>query len=93
MKDYYDLHQILSANQYNAEILRIAIKRTFDNRHTEYKEDVMFFRKEYLENAAMQIRWKAFIRKITSKSNLSFSDVVRYLQTTLKPYWENLKHE
>lgn len=93
MKDYYDLHQILSASQYDAEILRVAIKRTFENRHTEYKDDVMFFRAEYPENAAMQIRWKAFIRKITSKSNLSFSDVVRYLQTTLKPYWENLKHE
>lgn len=93
MKDYYDLHQILSASQYDAEVLRVAIKRTFENRHTEYKNDVMFFRAEYPENAAMQIRWKAFIRKITSKSNLSFSDVVRYLQTTLKPYWENLKHE
>ncbi|MEG1749261.1 MAG: nucleotidyl transferase AbiEii/AbiGii toxin family protein [Tannerellaceae bacterium] len=93
MKDYYDLHQILSASQYDAEVLRVAIKRTFENRHTEYKDDVMFFRAEYSENAAMQIRWKAFIRKITSKSNLSFSDVVRYLQTTLKPYWENLKHE
>lgn len=93
MKDYYDLHQILSASQYDAEVLRVAIKRTFENRHTEYKDDVMFFRAEYPENAAMQIRWKAFIRKITSKSNLSFSDVVRYLQTTLKPYWENLKHE
>lgn len=93
MKDYYDLYQILSASQYDAEVLRVAIKRTFENRHTEYKDDVMFFRSEYPENAAMQIRWKAFIRKITSKSNLSFSDVVRYLQTTLKPYWENLKHE
>lgn len=93
MKDYYDLYQILSANQYDEEILRVAIKRTFENRHTEYKEDVMFFRVEYPENAAMQIRWKAFIRKITSRSNLSFSDVVRYLQTVLKPYWENLKHE
>lgn len=93
MKDYYDLHQILSASQYDAEVLRVAIKRTFETRHTEYKNDVMFFRAEYPENAAMQIRWKAFIRKITSKSNLSFSDVVRYLQTTLKPYWENLKHE
>lgn len=93
MKDYYDLYQILSANQYDEEILRVAIKRTFENRHTEYKKDVMFFRAEYPENAAMQIRWKAFIRKITSKSNLSFSDVASYLQTTLKPYWENLKHE
>lgn len=93
MKDYYDLYQILSANQYDIETLRVAIKRTFENRHTEYKGDVMFFRAEYPENAAMQIRWKAFIRKITSKSNLSFPDVVHYLQTVLKPYWENLKHE
>lgn len=93
MKDYYDLYQILSANQYDEEILTVAIKRTFENRHTEYKKDVMFFRAEYPENAAMQIRWKAFIRKITSKSNLLFSDVASYLQTTLKPYWENLKHE
>ncbi|WP_455624926.1 nucleotidyl transferase AbiEii/AbiGii toxin family protein [Parabacteroides sp.] len=93
MKDYYDLYQILSANQYDEEILRVAIKRTFENRYTEYKKDVMFFRAEYPENAAMQIRWKAFIRKITSKSELTFSDVVGYLQTTLKPYWENLRHE
>lgn len=93
MKDYYDLYQILSANQYDEDILRVAIKRTFENRYTEYKKDVMFFRAEYPENAAMQIRWKAFIRKITSKSNLSFSDVASYLQITLKPYWENLKHE
>lgn len=93
MKDYYDLHQILSAGQYNPEILKEAIKRTFENRHTEYKSDTMFFRAEFPDNAEMQTRWKAFIRKITSKSELTFSEVVRFLQTTLKPYWENLKHE
>ena len=93
MKDYYDLYQILSANQYDVEVLKEATKRTFENRHTEYKADTMFFRAEYSDNAEMQIRWKAFIRKISSKSELSFSDMVRYLQITLKPYWENLKHE
>lgn len=93
MKDYYDLHQILSASQYNDEVLKEAIKRTFENRHTGYKSNTMFFRAEFPDNAEMQTRWKAFIRKITSRSNLSFSNVVRYLQTTLKPYWENLKHE
>ena len=45
------------------------------------------------DNAEMQVRWKAFLRKITSKSELSFSDIVHYLQTALKPYWENLNHE
>lgn len=93
MKDYYDLYQILSANQYDAEILKEAIKCTFENRHTKYKTDTMFFRTEYPNNAGMQIRWKAFMRKITNKNELSFSDVVRYLQITLKPYWRNLKDE
>ncbi|MFR8837370.1 MULTISPECIES: nucleotidyl transferase AbiEii/AbiGii toxin family protein [Bacteroides] len=93
MKDYYDLYQILSASQYDAEVLKKAIKRTFENRHTEYMSDTMFFRAEFPDNIEMQTRWKAFIRKITSKSELSFSDMVRYLQIALKPYWENLKHE
>lgn len=93
MKDYYDLYQILSANQYDAKVLKEAIKRTFENRHAEYKADTMFFRVEYPDNAEMQVRWKAFLRKITSKSELSFSDIVHYLQTALKPYWENLNHE
>lgn len=93
MKDYYDLYQILSASQYDAEVLKKAIKRTFENRHTEYMSDTMFFRAEFPDNIEMQTRWKVFIRKITSKSELSFSDMVRYLQIALKPYWENLKHE
>ena len=93
MKDYYDLYQILSASQYDAEVLKKAIKRTFENRRTEYMSDTMFFRAEFPDNIEMQTRWKAFIRKITSKSELSFSDMVRYLQIALKPYWENLKHE
>ena len=65
--------------QYNVKALKKAIKRTFGNSHTEYKIDTMFFRAEYPDNAGMQIRWKGFIRKITSRSELSFSDVVRYL--------------
>ncbi len=93
MKDYYDLYQILSANQYDTEVLKEAIERTFENRHTSYSADTMFFRTEYPQNSDMQVKWKAFIRKITSKSELPFAEVVCFLQTTLKPYWENLNHE
>lgn len=93
MKDYYDLHQILKTHPYDAEVLKEAIEHTFENRHTSYNDDTMFFRAEYPDNAKMQTRWMAFIRKISSKSELSFADVVRYLQVELKPYWENLRHE
>ncbi len=93
MKDYYDLFQILSKENYNKEILQEAIERTFENRHTKYTADTIFFREEFPNNPQMQLKWKSFVRKITSKTDLTFIDVTRFLQTTLRPYWENLHHE
>ncbi len=91
MKDYYDLYHILTTQVYDKSILQEAIKRTFENRHTSYDMDTMLFRVDYPNNANMQTRWKAFMRKITANSDLTFANVVRYLQVELKPYWENLK--
>lgn len=93
MKDYYDLYNILTTQVYDESTLSEAVKRTFENRHTSYNEDTMLFRVGYSDNANMQARWKAFMRKITNKSELTFAEVVRYLQVELKPYWENLKNE
>lgn len=93
MKDYYNLFQILSKENYNKEILQEAIERTFENRHTKYTADTIFFREEFPNNPQMQLKWKSFVRKITSKTDLTFIDVTRFLQTTLRPYWENLHHE
>lgn len=92
MKDYYDLYHILMTQIYDKSTLQEAVKRTFANRHTSFNLDTMLFRAEYPDNITMQTRWKAFMRKITSKSDLTFADVVRYLQMELKPYWENLKY-
>lgn len=93
MKDYYDLYQILTTKQYDVEILKEAVQRTFENRHTKYKDDTAFFRTEYPNSLEMQVRWKAFIRKIASDTDLSFTDVAYYLQIQLKPYWNNLRHK
>jgi len=93
MKDYYDLYQILTTQSYDAEILKEAVLRTFENRHTSYKDDTAFFRTEYPQNSEMQTRWKAFLRKISSDTELSFADVTGYLQKELEPYWEKLKNE
>lgn len=93
MKDYYDLYQIITTKQYDAAILKEAIERTFENRHTVYSANTVFFRAEFPDDERMQVRWKAFMRKITSKSELTFADVSRSLQVALKPYWERLKHE
>lgn len=93
MKDYYDLHRILKEEKYDPEVLQEAIIRTFENRHTPYDENTMFFRKDFGINQQMEARWKAFMRKITKATDLSFSEVVAFIQETLRPYRENIPHE
>lgn len=93
MKDYYDLYHLLSKEKYDSEILQEAIVHTFENRHTSYDADTMFFRDDFANNQQMQVRWQAFLRKITKKGEMSFSEVVTHIQDTLRPYWEILAHE
>lgn len=88
MKDYYDLYHLLTSFKYDNTVLQEAINRTFENRHTSYNADTMFFRKDFSDHPQMQVRWMAFLKKSTIKSSLSFPEVARWLQNTLKPYWE-----
>lgn len=93
MKDYYDLYTILHNEKFDVDVLQEAIIRTFENRHTPYDDNTMFFRKEFSENQQMQVRWQAFIKKITKNTELAFAEVVTYIQEKLQPYWDNLPHE
>lgn len=93
MKDYYDLHTILHNEKYDATVLQEAIIRTFQNRHTSYDGNTLFFRKEFSENQQMQVRWQAFVKKISKKNIPSFTEIVTYIQDTLQLYWDNLSHE
>ena len=87
MKDYYDIYHLLTSFQYDTAILQDAINHTFENRHTPYNADTMFFREDFPNHPQMQVRWTAFLRKATINSALSFPEVMRWLQDTLKPYW------
>jgi predicted nucleotidyltransferase component of viral defense system len=90
MKDYYDLYNILSKEQYDSVTLQEAVERTFANRHTSYDANNLFFNKDFSNNQQMQVRWQAFMRKITKSDEMSFSDIVSFLQEKLRPYWERL---
>ncbi len=93
MKDYYDLYNILSKEKYDVDTLQEAIMRTFENRHTTYDADTMFFRNDFADNQQMQVRWQAFLRKIIKSEDVTFADVVVYIQNELRPYWKKLSHE
>lgn len=63
MKDYYDPYQILNNQELDTEVLQEAIVRTFENRHTQYDPDTMFFRNDFGAKPIMETRWKAFMKK------------------------------
>jgi len=90
MKDYYDLYQIFNSWELVPNILQEAIVKTFEHRHTAYDPDTMFFREEFGTNPLMETRWRAFIKKLAIKSDIKFSEVVTYLQNSLRPFWDNL---
>ncbi len=93
MKDYYDLFNLLSKEKYDSKTLQDAIVNTFENRHTSYDADTMFFRDDFADNPQMQVRWKAFLKKITKEADVSFAEVVSYIQIALKPYWEKMSND
>ena len=91
MKDLYDLYTILQGGKYDREILSEAIKATFANRQTTYMDNHAVFSPDFSNNPDLNTRWSSFAKKLRISQELTFSNVTNYIQTELKPYWENLK--
>lgn len=82
MKDYYDIYYLANKFDFDGKVLAEALKKTFENRgHSftvEQFEQVMGF----ADDAAMQKKWKAFCRKIDTKTD-DFSTVLRTIKVFL----------
>ena len=69
MKDYYDIYYLANKFDFDGATLTEALKKTFENRgHSftvEQFEQVMGFDRD----GAMQKKWRAFVRKIDTKTD------------------------
>lgn len=86
MKDYYDIYYLANKFDFDGTILSEALKKTFTNRAHSFTaaqfEQVMNFD----DDAAMQKKRKAFIRKIDTKTD-NYSTVLKTIQAFLtKPF-------
>lgn len=86
MKDYYDIYYLANKFDFDGATLTEALRKTFENRgHTftgEQFEQVMAF----ADDEAMQKKWKAFVRKIDTKTD-DYGTVLRAIKTFLmKPF-------
>ncbi len=82
MKDYYDIYYLANKFDFDGATLTEALRKTFENRgHTftvEQFEQVMAFD----DDEAMQKKWKAFCRKIDTKTD-DYSTVLRTIRNFL----------
>lgn len=86
MKDYYDLYYLANKFDYDGAILTEALKKTFENRGHTFTvarfEQILTF----ADDDAMQKKWKAFCRKIDTKTD-DFSTVLRTIKIFItKPF-------
>lgn len=86
MKDYYDIYYLAQKFNFDGSILTEALKRTFENRDrtftTEQFDQVVGFGND----AEMQLKWKAFIRKINIKAE-DYDTVLKIIKLFLeKPF-------
>ena len=91
MKDYYDIYYLANKFDFDGTTLTKALKKTFENRgHSftiEQFEQVMSFDNDEV----MQKKWKAFVRKIDTKTD-DYSTVLKTIKDFLtKPFTAAVK--
>jgi hypothetical protein len=81
----------LISNRVDANILTDAIKFTFANRETGYRENHPLFTEEFFTSTDRKAFWNGFLRKIKYKESLDFQTVGMLIKQRLQPYWESLR--
>ncbi len=69
MKDYYDIYYLANKFDFDGATLTEAMRKTFENRNHKFTIEQFEQMCEFGSDAAMQKKWKAFCRKIDTKTD------------------------
>ncbi|MCI8404063.1 MAG: nucleotidyl transferase AbiEii/AbiGii toxin family protein [Clostridia bacterium] len=83
MKDYYDIYYLANKFDFDSLTLTEALKKTFANRNHHFTIEQFEQMLEFDSDDAMQKKWKAFCRKIYTKTD-DYSTVLKIIKTFLK---------
>ena len=90
-KDFYDVYRILINKRVDMAILAEAIISTFKNRETIFIENHTLFTEDFAKDEIRTTLWNSFLRKIKTKEEIEFTEVINVITTYLKPIYEKLK--
>lgn len=82
MKDYYDIYYLANKFDFDGELLTKALRKTFENRGHKFTVEQFDQVMAFDSDEAMQKKWKAFCRKIDTKTD-DFGTVLRVIEAFL----------
>lgn len=93
MKDYFDIWFIATTYNDDAQILALAIKRTFERRQQVLPIEIPIgLSDEFANDAGKQRQWQAFITRISGAS-LSLEEVVQTVRALAMPLFRLVEAE
>lgn len=101
MKDFYDIYNLAKDNKFELQNLKNAIEETFKNRETNISGYKDIFREEFITDIKRNTNWKAFLRRIGTKEELDYIEVMQVLKKFIVPVikednnkvWDNINLE
>ena len=87
MKDYFDIWMLSRNFTIEADVLREAIRQTFEKRHTELPlDEPIALSEEFFSNVSKQSQWKGFVRKQRRLDSApTLEEIIEVLRTFLLP--------
>lgn len=82
MKDYYDIYYLANKFDFDGTTLTEALKKTFENRNHNFTIEQFEQMLTFDSDDAMQKKWKAFIKKINTKTD-DFETVLKTIRAFL----------
>ena len=93
MKDYYDIYYLANKFDFDGSTLCKALAKTFENRNRDFTAEQFNQIMTFDVNDGMQKKWKAFTKKIDTKTD-DFKTVLKTMKTFLSlPYGAVAKKE
>lgn len=82
MKDYYDIYYLANKFDFDGKVLAEALRKTFANREHSFTVEQFDQVMNFADDSAMQKKWKAFVRKIDTKTD-DYSTVLKTISIFL----------
>ena len=93
MKDFYDVYVLSKTSCFDGRVLYEAISQTLQRRGTPLSKTPTVFSEEFRGLKDKQTQWNAFMRRIETKIDAGFDDVVLLVKVFLSPIYECILNE